>query len=170
MTGTRGAAVVALAAALALPIAGCGKDKPKIPRSDAQALIALLRQADARAAAKSCTGLENRTLPELEARVSSLPANTDLDIRTTLRDGIDNLRNLIAVQCSTVKPKPKQSTTTTDTTTQAPTTTQTQTQTQPPTQTSPPTTNTTPPTTTTPPTGPTGGSPSGKGKAKGKKK
>jgi hypothetical protein len=162
-------ATVAAATLLALPLAGCGKDKPKIPRSDAQAIVALLRSADARAAAKACTGLQKVTVPELDARLSALPPNTDPDIRDSLRQGVDNLRNLIAIQCSTVKPKPQQTTTTTTpSTTQSttqPATTQQTTTTQPTTTTQ--TTTTQPP--TQPPTSPSGGSPPPKGKkAKGK--
>ena len=156
-----------MAAALALPVAGCGKAKPKIPSTDAQHMIALLRQADARAVANACRGLQATTLPDLQVAVEQLPAKTDPDIRNTLRDGIANLRTLVTAQCATQTPKP---TPTTPSTT-AP----------PPSTTAPPTTNTAPPTTntntnTTPNTNtnttpnpntnttPSGGSPSGKAK------
>jgi hypothetical protein len=168
VTSPRGMAVVALVAALALPVAGCGKSTPKIPKSDARELVALLRQADARSQAKACTGLAQVTIPELIAKVNGLPPNTDPDIRNTLRDGIDNLRNLAAIKCSTVKPPPPQ-----------PTSTETQTQTTPPpstvtTTTKPPTTKppttkppTTKPPTTAPPSSPSGGAGPGQGKGNG---
>jgi hypothetical protein len=160
-----------MAAALALPVAGCGKAKPKIPRSDAQHLIALLRQADARAAKHSCTGLQATTLPDLQVQVEQLPANIDPDIRNTLRDGISNLRTLVTAQCATQTPKPKQ--TSTPSTTAPPPSTVTvppTTNTAPPsTSTPPPSTSTPPPSTSTPPSTPSGGSPSG-GKPKAKKK
>jgi hypothetical protein len=141
----RGTAALLIAAvAVAVPLAGCGKAKPKLPRTDARALIRLLHRVDAldKTTASSCATLAHSTLPELELRVNTLPAKTDPDIRGTLQDGVSNLRNLVAVDCTQVKPTP-------------PPATQTQTQTQPPpttTTTSPPSTTTTsPPTTTTTP-------------------
>ena len=139
------AALLMAAAAVAVPLAGCGKAKPKIPRTDARALVRLLHRVEAldKGKASGCSTLAQSTLPELELRVNSLPAKTDPDIRGTLQDGVSNLRNLVAVDCTQVKPKP-------------PPATQTQTQTQPPpttTTTSPPSTTTTtsPPTTSTTP-------------------
>ena len=162
-----------LAAAIALPIAGCGKDEPKIPRSDARDLVILLRAVERQDAKRSCR-VVSRTIATLQSRVETLPANTDSDIRSTLRDGVTNLRNLVATDCATVKPKPKKPTTTTETQTQPTTTSEpTTTTTSPPTTTttSPPTTNTQTSTSTgTTTTNSSGGTPSGKKskKAKGK--
>lgn len=165
---------------LALPLSGCGKDKPKIPRGHARTLVALLETTERQADAKSCVTVKS-TIASLQTRVANLPARTDSDVRDSLRDGIANLRSLVSAECSLEKPKPKKedtgSTDTTDEatsdTTQETTTETTETTTDTTTDTTPttPTTNTTP---TTPP--PSGGSPSdqgksnGKGKKKGKRK
>jgi hypothetical protein len=118
VNGTRTtAAAMAAAALLALPLAGCGKEKPKIPRSAARDLVALLQTVQRQTGAKACTTVE-RTIESLERRTSALPSKTDDDIRTSLRDGITNLRELVASDCSQVKPKP--TTTTEDTTTAEP--------------------------------------------------
>jgi hypothetical protein len=158
----RGSRVIAAAVlvALALPVAGCGKDKPGIPRSDASELVTLLRAVERQTAKHGCTSV-SRTISELQAKVETLPANTDPDVTATLRDGISNLRNLVASECATVKPKPKKPTTTTETQTTEPPTTAPPT-TSPPT-TSPPTTSppTTSPPTTSPPSTSSGGQPSG---------
>jgi hypothetical protein len=162
---------VLVVTALTLPVAGCGKDKPGIPRTDATDLITLLRAVERQTAKKGCVTVA-RTISTLQARVETLPTNTDADVRATLRDGVTNLRNLVASECATVKPKPKKPTTTTETQTTEPPTTETQT-TLPPTTAPPPTA---PPTTSTPSTSTStntsGGSPSGKKakKAKGKSK
>jgi hypothetical protein len=177
MSGTRTtAAVMAAVAALALPLAGCGKEKPKIPSSDARELIALLQTVQRQTGAHACTTVE-QTIASLERRTEALPSRTDADIRSSLRDGIANLRELVASECSQVKPKPKEPTTTTETTTSEPTTTDTETTdtTDTNTNTTPDTnTNTTPDTNTdtTPDTTPSGGTPPGQLKKgqKGKKK
>jgi hypothetical protein len=161
----RSVTAVVLAAALLVPIAGCGKSKPKLPKQDARALVSLLHQADSRAQAKSCDALLKRTLPRLEVHLNTLPANVDPDIRDTLRQGIANLRTLAVAQCSGVKPKPTPTNTETQTQTQPPPTTTTTT---PPTTTTttttPPSTNTKPQTTPPPPSNPSGGTPPGGGK------
>jgi hypothetical protein len=165
---------MAVAVALVLPVAGCGKDKPKIPGADASELVTLLQAVQRQTAKHGCTTV-SRTLTTLQARVEALPPKTDPDIVSTLRDGIGNLQNLVASECATVKPKPKKPTTTTETQTTSPPTTSPPT-TSPPT-TSPPTTSppTTSPPTTSPPTNTSGGSSPGNGKkgkkaAKGKRK
>jgi hypothetical protein len=166
--------VLVLAVAIALPVTGCGKDKPKIPRSDAGDLVALLQAVQREDAKKACDAVSG-TIAELQSRVESLPSSTDSDIVGTLRDGVTNLRNLVATDCATVKPKKKPETTTTETTTEPSTTTS-----EPSTTTAPPstTTQTQPPTTHTqssPNTGTTttnssggAGSPGAKKKAGGK--
>jgi cell division protein FtsN len=173
MTPSRTTAIVLAAAAAAFPLAGCGKDKPKIPRSDARSLVALLRTVQRQADAHACTTVKS-TLSSLESRVETLPAKTDPDIRSSLRDGLSNLRELVASDCTQVKPKPKE--TTSDTTSEPTTTPPTETQpttTEKTTNTDTTTTQTTPtqttPTETTPQTTPSGGTPPGqqkKGKGK----
>jgi hypothetical protein len=167
MRATRAAAAV-LAAAIALPVAGCGKDKPKIPRSDARDLVILLKAVQRQDAKKACNTVD-RTIAALQRRVEELPTNTDSDIVGSLRDGVTNLRNLVATDCATVKPKKKPETTTTETTTEPSTTT-----TQPSTTTTTPTTTTqtqtTPSTQSTPSTPSTPSNPSGGAGAGGAKK
>jgi cell division septation protein DedD len=162
----RTTATLLTAILLAVPLAGCGKDKPKIPRSDARSLVALLgtvkRQTDARA----CRTVET-TIESLERRTEALPSNTDEDIRSSLRDGIANLRELVADECSGVKQKPEttssesttsEPSTTSDTSTDTNTDTTTETTTETSPTTSPDTTpNTTPRDGNTTPEPPSGG-------------
>jgi hypothetical protein len=169
--------VAALALALAAPLAGCGKDKPKIPRADARELVTLLEQAQRRAEKNPCgVSLTQLTLPELQSRVAALPSRTDSDIRVTLRDGVDQLRELVAAQCAQEKPKKPKETTTESTesqpSTQTDTTTDTQTDTNTDTETDTNTdTNTEPvPPTDTTPTTPSGGTPPGQQKKHREKK
>jgi outer membrane murein-binding lipoprotein Lpp len=155
-------ALVLAAAALGLPLAGCGKDKPKLPRSDSRSITRLLRQVDSRARRKKCDELAASTIPTLEARVSTLSPTIDADIRATLRDGVDNLRSLVTLQCTGVKPEPPTTSVETQTPTLEPppsTTTTTTTTPSTTTHTKPPTTQ--PPTTQPPTTSPSGGSPGG---------
>ena len=156
------------AAALALPLAGCGKEKPKIPRDNARALVALLGTAERQSDAHACVTV-SRTISSLQTRVEGLPSRTDSDIRDSLRDGIARLRTLVAAECATEEPKPKEpdtsGDTSSDTSTEAPSTTTT---------TEEPPSTTEPPPTTAPTPPPSGGSPpddsKGNGKKKGKKR
>lgn len=160
----RATATLAAAALLALPLAGCGKSGPKIPRSDARSLIAVLETVKRQTDAHACRTVE-RTLESLERRVDALPSRTDGDIRSSLVDGVQNLRELVAAECGQVQQKPKtestdtttsESTTTSEptTNTNTDTTTETTTQTNPNTNTTPSTdTSTTPNTTPEPPSG-----------------
>jgi hypothetical protein len=167
MTPRRTTAIVLAAAAAAFPLAGCGKDKPKIPHSDARSLVALLRTVQRQADAHACTTVKS-TLSSLESRVETLPAKTDPDIRSSLRDGLSNLRELVASECTQTKRKPKETTsestsepTETQTTEAPPTTTETtNTQTTETQTTETQTTNTE----TTPETTPSGGTPPGQQK------
>jgi hypothetical protein len=174
--GLRRSALAAVAvAALALPLAGCGKDKPKIPRADARSLVALLGTAERQSDAHACVTVTS-TISSLQTRVAALPAKTDPDIRASLRDGIAHLRELVAAECSLEKQKPKKEKTTdsSDTTpeTTSDTTTDTTTDTTDTTTDTTSDTTSTPSTSTTPPPPPSGGTPSdeGKGKGPGKKK
>jgi hypothetical protein len=170
---------MAAAVALALPLAGCGKEKPKIPRSDARDLVALLQTVQRQTDAKACRTVE-RTIESLERRTDALPSKTDKDIRTSLRDGIANLRELVASDCAEKKRKPEETTDTetTDTETTETEPTETEPTTETTTETTPDTnTDTTPDTTpdtepdTPPDTTPSGGAvPPGQQKKKGKKK
>ena len=166
----RTAVLMMTAVAVAVPLAGCGKSKPKLPRGDAHGLVRLLRQVESRdkGGVRGCRLLAQSTLPELKLRVNTLPAKTDPDIRGTLQDGVSNLQNLVSADCSQVPSTP-------------PPATQTQTQTQPPpttttstpsttTQTttkSTPTTTPKPPPTTTPPPNTSGGAGAGGGNGNG---
>ena len=90
----------------------------------------------------------------------------DKDIRDTLTEGVDNLRSLVAAECSTREPKTETDTTTSETTESTTTTETTPTTTDSTTETTP-TTDTAPTTTETTPTGPSGGvKPETKGKVK----
>jgi hypothetical protein len=180
VNGGRTTATVLTALTLvALPLAGCGKEKPKIPRSDARSLVALLETVKRQTDAHACTTVE-RTIASLERRTEALPSNTDGDVRSSLRDGIANLRELVRSDCFPSQKKPK--TESTDTTTSEPDTstdttsdTNTDTTTDTTTETTPPDTNTN--TDTTPPdngntdTTPSGGvGPPGQQKKNGGKK
>jgi hypothetical protein len=174
MSGERTTLAVLAAVVLALPVAGCGKDKAQIPRSDARSLVAVLETVKRQTDAHSCTTVE-RTIQSLERRTEALPSGVDEDVRSSLRDGIANLRELVAGECSQVEKKPE--TDSTDTSTSEPdTSTETQpdtsTETTSPdtsTETTPPDTNTetTPPPTDTTPTTPSGGVPPGQQKKHG---
>jgi predicted small lipoprotein YifL len=170
VTRVRLTALVVLVA-VAAPVAGCGKSGPKIPQRKADDIVAKLQEAQRRNSPLRCDDLKRDTIPVLQQQVRSLPSKTDKDIRDTLSEGIDNLRNLVAAECLAKAPKVKKPTTTESTQTQpttSPTTSPTTTDTTPTTDT---TTNTTPTTTTnTTPTGPSGGTPPGQQKKAGKGK
>ena len=138
----------------ALPLAGCGSSKKKgIPRANVAELVGLLKDARRQAAAKTpgeCNALFT-TIQGLSQRANALPTDVDSNVKDSLTNGIGNLQNLAAKQCSQTQTTTTQ-TQTTPTQTTPTQTTPTQTT---PTQTTP--TQTTPtqttPTTTTPPSG-----------------
>jgi cell division septation protein DedD len=152
--------------AVAAGFAGCGSSGKKIPSSNATDLIARLNEAKLRSSGKpDCNGLTSDTIPALQAGVAALPPKTDKDIRDTLREGIDNLRNLVQAKCSQqTTTSSTTSTTSTSTSTSTPTTTQTTTSTSTPPP--PPPTHTTTSTQTAPPTKPSGGAGPPPGQAK----
>ena len=162
-------ALVLSALAIATGVAGCGGSGAKIPASNASDLISHLQDAQGLSSSKQpdCTSLTTTTIPALEQGVASLPAKTDSDIRATLKDGIDNLKNLIAAKCA-AKSNTSSSTSTSTTSSSTPTTPTTTTTTS----SSPPPPPTTTHTTTTskpaPPTNPSGGVPPGQAKKLGK--
>jgi len=155
-------------AAVAAGFAGCGSSGQKIPMSNASDLIARLHEAQLRSSGKpDCNGLTSDTIPALQAGVTALPPKTNKDIRDTLKEGIDNLRNLVQAKCSQQSTTSSTSTTSSSTSTSTPTTTTTtttSTSTPPP----PPPTHSTTSTHTAPPTKPSGGVPPGQAKKLGK--
>jgi hypothetical protein len=148
----RGAVAVLLGAAAALLVACGSSGAGLIPTGNAgplQSDFEAIAQA-AQSGNGSCAATEAAIL-KTEADFRSLPASVDSGLRSTLRQGIANLRSRALVACT--QPLP-QSTVTSSTTKSTPTT--------PTTSTTPTTTQTTPttttPTTTTPTTtGPGGG-------------
>ena len=151
-------ATAAALVAVAVPVAGCGKDDgPKIPRQQARTLIARLQEAKRRSSPLRCQDLSQDTIPALQQEADSLPKGK---VRDTVVEAIDHLQTLVEAECAAKEQQ--QQTDTTDTTQTTDTTTETQTQTTD-TTTTPPTTdtNTTPPTTDTTPTSPSGGTPPG---------
>lgn len=164
------AACVTLAA---MPLAGCGKKAPGIPRSDASELTSLLRTAQRQADdPQKCDALLSTTR-ELQSKVSKLSSSIDSDVRDSLTNGIRNLRASAQSQCAKTQTTP----TTPETTPTVPTTPPATTESIPttPPETTPPETTpsqTAPPTPTTPgqavPTTPgTGGASPGNGNGNG---
>ena len=142
-------ALLATLALAAVPIAGCGKKEPGIPRGDASDLIKLLRTAREQADdPNKCDDLRD-TIREVAAKVRELPDSTDRDVVESLRNGVRNLATDARDQCREEE-KPDKPKTNTETT---PETVPTGPETTPPETTPPPTTppETTPPETTPPP-------------------
>ena len=154
-------------------VAGCGgDDEPKIPRQNAEDIIAELKVAKRQAVRPQCSAVEE-TIVRIEDHVAELPE--DSDVRNTLEDGVDHLRTLVEARCE-AREREREETTDTDTDTET-TDTDTDTTTQPPEPTEPPET-TEPETTQTQPTTPTtpttpddgsGGAPVPQGSVKPKK-
>jgi hypothetical protein len=156
----RRAPLLRLAAACALGFAAallvsCGSSgKGLIPSASASPLQSDFQEVSQVAQSGNCPETETK-LAKTEQDFNALPATVDSGLRSTLRQGIVNLRSRALVLCSqplatTTGTTAKTTTTPTNTVT-TPTTTATTPTT---TQTTP--TETTPPTTTTPP-GPGGG-------------
>lgn len=149
----RVALALALGALAAILVACSGSGKGLIPVADAGPL-----QRDFEAVAQaaengngSCSSTESALL-KTERDYAALPSSVDSGLRSTLRQGIDNLRSHALDLCSQPLPSSTLSTSTpkTTTTTSTPTTTPTETQT---------TTTETPPPETPEPSGPGGGTP-----------
>jgi septal ring factor EnvC (AmiA/AmiB activator) len=162
--------VAVLAAALSL--GACGKDEgDPIPAGQAQALIRGLDTAQRQADNGACSTLLNTTIPALEKRAQRLKSTVGSDVRTTIQDGVAQLRQLATDQC-TAKQQQQQpttsdtttsETTTSETTTSDTTTTDTTTS-DTTTDTAPPPTDTGTTTTVPPPTVPgNGGTPPAQG-------
>lgn len=167
--------IAACAALAAVPLAGCGKKAPGIPRSNASELISLLRTAQRQADdPQKCESLL-ATTRDLQSKVGELPSTTDKDVRDSLGNGVRNLRESARSQCAKTETTP----TTPETIPTVPTTPPATTEAVPttPQPTTPPETTppeTVPPPVTTPgpavPTTPgTGGVGPGKGHGKGGK-
>ena len=133
-----------MAATALLILSGCGGGSgAKIPRNEADHMIALIQQADTQAAAGVCRGADAK-VREAQGVLDNLPSTVGKKLRQGLADSMAHLRDLIATQCA----RPQTQTTPTQTQT-----TQTQSQTQTtPTQTIPTQTQTTPTQTQTTPT------------------
>lgn len=149
----RAALALALGALAAILVACSGSGKGLIPVADAGPL-----QRDFEAVAQaaengngSCSSTESALL-KTERDFSALPSSVDSGLRSTLRQGIDNLRSHALDLCSQPLPSSTLSTSApkTTTTTSTPTTTPTETQT---------TTTEAPPPETPEPSGPGGGTP-----------
>jgi DNA primase len=154
-----------------LPGCGGGSKGAKIPTSQANQMIALVRLADRQSAAGTCSGAQDK-VRRAEAVLQTVPNNVNRSVRQGIADGLAHLNSLIQSECqrpqkTQTQPQTTPTQTQTQTTpTQTPTTPTVTTPTVPtPTVTTPttptPTTPTTP-TTTGPTTGNGGtGSPSG---------
>jgi hypothetical protein len=130
-------------AALALPAAGCGKDKEgrPIPASQATELQRQLDSIDGRFkfGDGACNDIQNDNVPTVDRILNQVPPSVDRDVRNALRDSFDRLFQLTATQCNERKGQRTTPTQTETTPTQTETTptrtettpTQTETQTQP---------------------------------------
>jgi hypothetical protein len=140
---------LALLAALALLVAGCGSDSSKgkpIPASLATTLEHRLDviQSQFSQGGGACTDILDKTRPVVEADLQRLPSSVDPKVRDALRQSFDHLFQLTQSQC--------QDHTNTDTTPTDTNTTPTDTNTTPTdTKTTPTDTNTTPTDTNTTP-------------------
>jgi hypothetical protein len=107
----RALATLAIAAA-GFAVAGCGKDNGSpIPQKDADALVKKIEQARRQADGSACVTLLNSTLPGLETQAQNLPSSVGSDVRSTITDAVNHLRDLATQECNN-----KQNQTTTDTT------------------------------------------------------
>ena len=158
---------------VAVPLAGCGKKEPGIPRSDASELIKLLQTAREQSdSLEKCDDLR-ATIRDIRAKVRDLPSRTDSDVRDSLSNGVRNLSDSAASLCSEEKrpetnttptvPVPTETTPTETTPTETTPTETTPPETTPP-ETTPPETTPAPPVPTTPGTGGTPGNGNGNGK------
>jgi hypothetical protein len=102
---SRQTAALALAAAMAVPVAGCGGGKKGQPisRAEASQIIARLQEAERRNDPLRCNDLQRDTIPALRTLVDNLPAGTDSDVKQTVSDGIDHLNDLVSQECNQQK-------------------------------------------------------------------
>ena len=106
--------IAAVAGAAAL-LAGCGADdEPKgkgIPAESVAELVKRLDEVQRRFDqgvdndnVGACNDIESDSIPGIETAVAGLPSDVDPDIRETLENGIQRLRELAQEGCSGVEP------------------------------------------------------------------
>ena len=124
-----------LAACGALMASGCGgSDKKGKPLPAAQA-TALQRELDSvqrrfKFGDGACNDIQNRSRPDVQSILASLPSNVDSDVRDSLRKSFDRLWQLADSQCDTAKNERTTPQTTPQPAPPTPTETQPQTQTE----------------------------------------
>jgi hypothetical protein len=122
--------------ALALAVAGCGKDSQKgdpIPASLAARLDQRLQviQSQLDQGGGACADITDKTKPVVESDLRQIPSSVDPDVRDALKTSFDNLFSLASSQCqdtSTNTTPTETNTTPTDTQTTPTETQQTETQ------------------------------------------
>jgi hypothetical protein len=95
---------LAVLAALALGVAGCGKDSQKgdpIPASLATRLDQRLQviQSQLDQGGGACADIAVKTRPVVERDLQQIPSRVDADVRDALRKSFDNLFELASAQC-----------------------------------------------------------------------
>lgn len=138
--------ILALTLLLAtLALAACGGDEPGkgIPDSTASSLLGELTAVQNRidqGSVGACEDVLNKSIPDIQSKLDSLPDDTDADLKTALDDSFTKLRTLTEDDCDQKRQDAEDKQTTTETTPEPTTTTET---------TPPPTTTESTPTTTT---------------------
>jgi cell division septation protein DedD len=137
---------IALLAAAALLVAGCGSDKEgkPIPATQATELERQLDSIERRFdfGDGACADIEDKSIPAVRQQLDSIPSSVDSDVRDALRQSFDRLFELTASQCDEQK---NQKTTPTETTTTETTPTETTPKETTPTETTPTQTEKQPP-------------------------
>jgi hypothetical protein len=137
VTGSRR---IALALAATIALAGCGDEEgPQISQTQSSQLRGQLQQIKREVASDPC--ISDASLATLEGQVDALPQDLDEDVRQSLEDGVERLRELVDQECAD-RPEPEEEQTETEEETTPTETT--------PTETAPPPTETAPPTDTAP--------------------
>jgi len=113
----RGMTHLALAALVALAVAGCGDEEGKqIPADQAAELQARLGEVKRRLDPLRCGDLREDSLPAIAAQIAALPGDLDGDVRQSLEDGFEELQNLVDSECAEPTEPPPTETETTPTT------------------------------------------------------
>lgn len=110
MRGLPPSRLAALAAAcLSLALGGCGgeeKGRP-LPARAANAIVTDLDQLQQRVDDGECADVKKGNIPRIQKQIDRLPDDVDEDVRTTLEDGFDRLKQLVDEQCEQKQePKP----------------------------------------------------------------
>jgi hypothetical protein len=126
--------LVTVAAAL-LWAAGCGSNKKQGSPLPAQQASALQRELDSVKRRfdfgdGACRDIQNRSKPDVQSILASIPAGVGSDVRSSLRQSFDRLWELAATQCDETRHEQTTPRTTPQPTPTTPTETQTQTQTE----------------------------------------